>query len=265
MSLDLTVLIKGAGEMASGVAHVLHQSHLRVVLTETPQPLAVRRAGSFCEAVHLGHMVVEGVEAQRVRGLEELTPVWTAGRIPLLVDPELTCLATLRPRVLVDATLNKTGQGLDMGYAPLVIALGPGFSAGRQAHVVVETNRGHDLGRLIHEGRAQDNTGLPGEIAGKTWERVLHAPLPGLFTSDLDLGALVRAGQVVARVEGRPLTAQVPGILRGLLRPGTPVQAGQKVGDIDPRGQGAYLRTISEKARALGGAVLTAIMGVYNR
>jgi xanthine dehydrogenase accessory factor len=268
MKLDLTVLIKGAGEMASGVALCLHRCHLRVVLTETSQPLAVRRAVSFCEAVHLGRQEVEGVAAVLVPGLAGHTglgPVWAAGDIPLLVDPELACLSALKPQVLVEATLCKAGQGLDMDEAPLVIALGPGFQAGRQAHVVVESNRGHDLGRLITQGQAQENTGVPGEIGGKTWERVLRAPLAGEFISSLELGDLVRAGQVVASVAGRPLLAGTAGLLRGLLRSGTLVEAGQKVGDIDPRGQGAYLTTISEKARALGGAVLQAIMQRYNR
>jgi xanthine dehydrogenase accessory factor len=265
MKLDLTVLIKGAGEMASGVALCLHRCHLRVVLTETPQPLAVRRAVSFCEAVHLGRQEVEGVQAVLAPGPADLGTIWDAGGIPLLVDPELACLAALKPQVLVEATLCKAGQGLDMGDAPLVIALGPGFEAGRQAHVVVESNRGHELGRLITQGQAQANTGVPGEIAGKTWERVLRAPVAGEFSSDLELGDLVRAGQVVASVAGRPLLAGTAGLLRGLLRPGTLVEAGQKVGDVDPRGQGAYLTTISEKARSLGGAVLQAIMQRYNR
>lgn len=263
--LALTVLIKGAGEMASGVAHVLHGCHLRVVMSETPNPQAVRRAVSFCEAVHLGRQEVEGVQAVRVQSLDDLAPVWAAGQIPLLVDPGLACLPALNPQVLVEATLNKTGQGLAITDAPLVIALGPGFVAGGQAHFVVETNRGHDLGRLISQGQAQADTGVPGEIAGQTWQRVLRAPAGGVFICDLELGDLVREGQVVASVDGQPLLAGTSGILRGLLRPGTPVEAGQKVGDIDPRGQAAYLHTMSEKARALGGAVLAAIMRIYNR
>ncbi|MBI5521483.1 MAG: EF2563 family selenium-dependent molybdenum hydroxylase system protein [Desulfarculus sp.] len=265
MKLDLMVLIKGAGEMASGVAFCLHQAHLRVVLSERPQPLAVRRAVSFCEAVHQGRMEVEGVTAVRVPGLDGLAAIWAAGQIPLLVDPELAYLPALKPQVLVEATLNKQGLDLDMGDAPLVIALGPGFYAGRQAHVVVETNRGHDLGRLIYEGQAQANTGVPGDIGGLTWQRVLRAPAAGGFEPSLELGAQVALGQEVARVAGQPLLAGTAGLLRGLLRPGSLVHPGQKVGDIDPRGDPAYLRTISEKARALGGAVLVAIMRQFNR
>ncbi|MBI4799404.1 MAG: EF2563 family selenium-dependent molybdenum hydroxylase system protein [Desulfarculus sp.] len=265
MKLDLTVLIKGAGEMASGVAFCLHQAHLRVALSETREPLAVRRAVSFCEAVHLGRMTVEGVTAVLVKGLEELGPAWAAGQIPLLVDPALTCLPALQPQVLVEATLNKQGLDLDISQAPLVIALGPGFEAGVHAHLVVETNRGHDLGRLYAQGQAQANTGVPGQIGGLTWQRVLRAPAAGVFKPALELGARVAPGQEVARVAGQPLLAGTGGLLRGLLRPGTTVHPGQKVGDIDPRDDPSYLRTISEKARALGGAVLLAIMQRYNR
>lgn len=264
MMLDLTVLIKGAGEMASGVAHVLHQAHLRVVMTETLQPLAVRRAVSFCEAVHQGRMEVEGVTAVLAKGLKDLGPLWAAGHIPLLVDAELACLPDLKPQVLVEATLNKQGGGLDISQAPLVIALGPGYQAGRHAHLVVETNRGHHLGRLYSQGQAQANTGVPGDIAGLTWQRVLRSPAAGTFDSPLDLGALVEQGQRVARVAGQPVLAGTGGLLRGLLRPGSLVHPGQKVGDIDPRGDISYLHTISEKARALGGAVLVAIMQRYN-
>jgi len=212
-----------------------------------------------------GRQEVEGVEAVLVKGLADLEAAWTQGFIPLLVDPGLEILPVLKPQVLVEATLNKQGQGLDLGDAPLVIALGPGYEAGKHAHFVVETNRGHHLGRLYTQGQAQANTGVPGEIAGQTWERVLRAPAEGLLASELELGALVRQGQEVARVAGRPLIAGVTGLLRGLLRPGSQVRAGQKVGDIDPRGEAFYLTTISEKARALGGAVLQAIMRVYNR
>lgn len=264
MKLDPVVLIKGAGEMASGVAHVLRQAHLRVVLSETPEPLAVRRAVSFSEAVHLGRMTVEGLTAVLAEGLDELGPAWDDGLIPLLVDPGLACLPALKPQVLVEATLNKQGLDLDLGQAPLVIALGPGYEAGVHAHLVVETNRGHHLGRLYTQGQAQANTGVPGQIAGLTWQRVLRAPTAGSFQPVMDLGARVERGQEVARVAGQPVLAGTAGLLRGILRPGAQVHPGQKVGDIDPRGDISYLRTISEKARALGGAVLLAIMREYN-
>lgn len=261
---DLCILIRGAGEMASGVAWRLFQSHFRLVMTEVAHPLAVRRAVSFCEAVYDGSKTVEGVTAVLVDHPDQLPRVWSRGCIPLLVDPKLTIRSKLKPDVLVEATLSKRNTGLSRRDAHLVIALGPGFVAGPDAHFVVETNRGHNLGRLYERGSAEPNTGQPGNIAGRTWERVLRAPTDGLFESELSLGDRVAAGQEVAWVDQSPVRAQVAGILRGLLRPGVLVSKGLKVGDVDPRGDKSYLHTISDKARSLGGSVLEAILRVYN-
>jgi xanthine dehydrogenase accessory factor len=260
----LVVLIKGAGEMATGVAWRLSKSHFRVALTERPQPLAVRRAVSFCEAAYEGKKVVEGAEAVRVLSPQEIAREWARNRIPLLEDPELEVLETLKPDVLVEATLSKRNTGVSIGDAPLVIALGPGYEAGRDVHYVVETNRGHNLGRLYEKGSAEPNTGVPGEIAGMTHNRVLRAPSDGIFETDQSLGQAVNPGDVIARVGRDEVVAQIGGILRGLIRTGIPVTRGLKVGDIDPRGQADYVNTISEKARAIGGAVLEAILRVYN-
>lgn len=265
MSLDLTVMIKGAGEMATGVAVRLFKSHFRVFLTEDPQPKAVRRAVSFSEAVYDGVMEVEGVTAVRVDGPAELEPTWRSGRIPLLVDPRMNVLKCVAPDVLVEATLCKRNTGIDMGMARVVIALGPGYQAGVDAHYVLETNRGHNLGAVITSGRAEPNTGVPGTIAGKSHERVLRAPADGIFEARRGLGDMVRAGQVVAVVDGREMISKTDGLLRGILRPGSLVEKGQKAGDVDPRCEPAYLHTISEKARAMGGSVLEAIMRSLNR
>ncbi len=264
MKPGIIVLIKGAGEMASGVAWRLFRSHFRLALTEQPRPLAVRRAVSFCEAVYEGKKVVEGVEAVRVLRPEEIAGEWERNRIPLIEDPELSVREMLAPDVLVEATLSKRNTGITINDAPLVIALGPGYEAGRDAHYVVETNRGHNLGRLYDQGTAQANTGVPGEIAGMTHERVLRAPSDGIFETKAGLGQHVGAGDTVARVGSDEVVAQVGGVLRGLIRPGTWVRRGLKVGDIDPRGETGYVNTISEKARAIGGAVLEAILRVYN-
>jgi xanthine dehydrogenase accessory factor len=264
MNQDLTVLIKGAGEMASGVACRLFHSGFRLLMTEAPQPLAVRRSVSFCEAVHEGTKSVEGITAVLVEDLALAPAVWEQGRIPLLVDPEMSCLGKLQPDVLLEATLAKRYTGLNIEDAPLVIALGPGFEAGRDAHFVVESNRGHNLGRLYESGRAEANTGIPGEIGGMTWERVLRSPDEGVFETELVLGDIVSAGQEVARVNDEVVLAQIDGILRGLIRPRAMVSQGLKVGDIDPRGEVSHLHTISDKARSLGGAVLEAILRVYN-
>ena len=265
MKIDPVILIRGAGDLASGVAWRLHQCHLRVAMTEVAEPLAVRRSVSFCEAVHQGRQCVEGVTAVAVEAAGRMPQAWRQGVIPILVDPELGCLAQLRPEVLVEATLAKRNRGITLDLAPLVIALGPGFEAGVDAHLVVETQRGHDLGRVYERGRAQANTGVPGYIGGFGVERVLRAPADGIFETDLDLGARVAAGQEVARVAGLPVRCQVAGVLRGLIRPGIRVRQGLKVGDVDPRDRPEYLRTISDKARALGGAVLEAILRVHNR
>ncbi|MBI5016829.1 MAG: EF2563 family selenium-dependent molybdenum hydroxylase system protein [Deltaproteobacteria bacterium] len=262
---DLKILVRGAGEQATGIAHRLFRSHLRVALTEIAEPLAVRRAVSFCEAVWDGTCRVEGVEARRVGGAAELDGVIDDGAIPVLVDPELSCLGTWAPDVLLDATLAKRNLGLHRDLAPLVVGFGPGFEAGADVDVVVETNRGHDLGRLLFEGCAEANTGIPGDTAGFTVERVLRAPCDGRFEALTELGDAVAAGQGVARVEGREIRARIPGVVRGLLRHGLRVTEGLKAGDIDPRGRRESCFTISEKARALGGSALEAILLRFNR
>ena len=184
--------------------------------------------------------------------------------MPMLVDPEASCKETLRPDILIDAILAKRNIGTSVNDAPLVIALGPGFCAGRDAHYVVETNRGHDLGRLIREGYASPNTGVPGSIGGHSALRVLRAPTEGVFQSELSIGTHVEEGQVIGYVAGEAVKAQLTGTLRGLIRPGTLVPAHLKIGDIDPRGNGSYCMRISEKAGAIGGAVLEAILRTYN-
>jgi xanthine dehydrogenase accessory factor len=262
---DLIVLVKGGGEMATGVAHRLTRSGFRVCLTEIPQPLAVRRAVSFCEAVFEGQVKVEGLLAQRVAGKEEISRAWEEGRVPVVVDPECTIRRVLDPDVQVDAILAKRNTGTRITDAPLVIGLGPGFRVPEDVHFVIETNRGHRLGKVIEEGEADPDTGIPGEIAGYTWERVLKAPVSGKFQGKKRIGDRVEKGEVVAEVEGVPLDSKVAGVLRGILRDGLQAREQMKVGDIDPRGIMEYCFAISEKARAIGGGVLEAILMRYNR
>ena len=262
---DRIVVIKGAGEMATGVAHRLTRSGFRVCLTEIAQPLAVRRAVSFCEAVFEGQVKVEGLLAQRVAGKEEISRAWEEGRVPVVVDPECAIRRVLQPDVLVDAILAKRNTGTRITDAPLVIGLGPGFRAPENVHLVIETNRGHRLGKVIEEGEAEPDTGIPGEIAGLTWERVLKAPAGGRFEGKKRIGDRVEKGEVVAEVEGVPLDSKVAGVLRGILRDGLRVQEQMKVGDIDPRSIREYCFAISEKARAIGGGVLEAVLMRYNK
>lgn len=262
---DLVVLIRGAGDLGTGVAHRLFYAHFKVCLTEIAHPQAVRRGVSFCEAVYEGENEIEGVVAKLVTSPEEIFQVWKAGKIPLLVDPEATIKDYLKPDVLVDAIIAKRNLGTAITDASLVIGLGPGFRAGEDVHAVVETNRGHNLGKVIWQGAAEPNTGIPGEINGVTTERVLRAPEAGRLTTNNNIGDYVNAGEAVVLVNGSPVKAQVSGVLRGLLRAGTGVHQGMKLGDIDPRAKKEHCFTISDKARATAGGVLEAILCHYNR
>jgi len=233
-------------------------------MTEVDKPLAVRRLVSFSEALHEGRWRVEGIEAAKIQSVDEVAMLWREQIVPIVVDPTASTKAVFGPDVLVDAILAKKNHGTTMNDAPLVVAFGPGFYAGKDAHCVIETNRGHDLGRLILHGEAAADTGIPGEIQGHTTLRVLRSPGDGVFESDQYIGALVENGQLIGHVAGKAVRAALNGVIRGLIRPGTPVTQGLKIGDIDPRGNPAYCDTISEKARAIGGTALEAILMRFN-
>jgi xanthine dehydrogenase accessory factor len=259
---DIRVCVKGGGDIASGVAWRLHQCGLRVFITEIPQPVAVRRKVSFCEAVYDGHALVEGVEGLLIQKADDVYSVWDRGKIPVLVDPECESNHVIRPDVIVDAILAKKNIGTSMNDAPLVIALGPGFEAGRDTHFVVETNRGHYLGRLLDTGSAEPDTGIPGSVQGITSDRVLRAPADGLWESKMDIGSPVKKAVIIGYVAGVPAKALIDGVLRGMIRPGITVKTGYKIGDIDPRGKKEYCYSISEKALAVSGGVLEGILRV---
>jgi len=263
---ELIVLIRGAGEVASGVAHRLYRSHFKICLTEIPYPMAVRRAVAFSEAVYEGKKEVEGVRAQLVSRPEGIESVWEKGDVPILVDPDGKKTKTfLNPDVLVDAIMAKQNLGTQVHDAPLVIGLGPGFSAGKDVHIVIETNRGHHLGRMILNGAAEPNTGIPGEIGGYTIERVLRTMKKGIFHPQKSIGDRVERGSVVAVVDDFPVIARISGVLRGLLREGAEVKKGMKVGDIDPRSKKESCFTISDKTRAIAGGVLEAVLFRFNQ
>lgn len=263
--LERVIVIKGAGEMATGVACRLFGANLRrILMLETHNPLAVRRRVSFCEAVHEGRAAVEGVAAILVKTDGEISKAWEADTVAVMVDPQAESLSRVDADVLIDATLAKRNLGISVADAPLVIALGPGFEVGRDCHIAIETNRGHDLGRLLRSGMAAENTGIPGDIKGYTSERVLRAPADGRFVTQSRIGDLVRSGDSIGQVGDARVLATIDGVLRGLIRPGSMVNKGLKIGDIDPRGQPGYCDTISEKARAIGGAALEAVLSVYN-
>lgn len=260
---DIRILIRGGGEMASGVAWRLYQCGFMIFITETHSPMAVRRKVSFCDAVYDGHALVEDVEGILIKKADEADKAWDAKKIPVLVDPLCESKTTIKPDVLVDAILAKKNLGTSVSDAPLVIALGPGFEAKKDAHFVVETNRGHNLGRLLTSGTAEPDTGVPGPMMGITTDRVLRAPSDGLFQNTLDIGEFVKKGDMLGFVTEEPLKAPIDGVLRGLIRPGIEVTKGLKIGDIDPRGNKSFCYTISEKARAIGGTVLEGILRIY--
>ena len=262
---ELTIAIKGAGEMASAVAWRLYMANFKkILMLETANPLAVRREVSFCEALQDGSQIVEGVKAVMAGSIEDIHSEWEQGRIAVAADPQWLLLEQLRPKVLVDAILAKKNLGTRMMDAELVIGLGPGFDAGNDVDLVIETNRGHDLGRIITAGSAEANSGVPGAIAGFAEERVLRAPAAGYFKTARSIGDLVIADEIIGTVAGQKLSSRIDGVLRGLIRSDTTVTRGLKIGDVDPRGKKQYCYTISEKARAIGGSVLEAVLRVSN-
>ncbi|MCL6636116.1 MAG: EF2563 family selenium-dependent molybdenum hydroxylase system protein [Peptococcaceae bacterium] len=257
---DLVIVIKGSGELASGVAHRLYQSGFRPVMTELPGPLVVRRTVSFAEAVFAGETRVEGVPAVLAGSPEEAGAIRRRGVIPVVVDPGGKTVETLKPDVLVDATMAKRNTGIRITDAPVVIALGPGFKAGEDVHAVVETKRGHYLGRVIWAGPAIPDTGEPDPVNGHTHDRVVRAPAAGVFAAARNIGDRVEAGDTLGFVGGHPVKALIGGVLRGLIRDGSTVGRGLKIGDVDPRGVKEHCYSISDKARAVAGGVLEAIM-----
>lgn len=259
------IVIRGAGEMASAIAWRLFMANMtRICMLELPNPLCVRREVSFCTAFDRGEMPVEGVRAAVARNREEMEAAWQKDAIALMRIGNWEKAGAPPPEVVVDAILAKKNIATSLADAPLVIALGPGFAAGKDCHVVIETNRGHNLGRIILDGEAAPNTGIPGNIAGHTATRVLRAPASGIFESEREIGDSIAAGQSVGTVAGQAVIAGLDGMLRGLIRPGTEVASGLKLGDIDPRGEREFCYTISDKARALSGSVLEAVMRFHN-
>ena len=255
----MLIVIRGGGDLATGVALRLYRSGMDVVICETAVPTSIRRTVCFSEAVRLGEMMVEGVTARRAVS-EEVPALLAAGIIPVLVDPEGACIPGLRPDAVVDAILAKRNLGTSMDMAPIVVAAGPGFTAGVDCHAAVETMRGHYLGRVIYEGSPLPNTNIPGLIGGYAGERVLRAPADGVFAGAKRIGDRVEAGDVAGYVAGKPMVCTIGGTLRGLLADGVPVTKGMKSGDVDPRCEEAHCRCASDKALAVGGGVLEAIL-----
>lgn len=258
-------MIRGAGDLASGIALRLHHAGLDIVMLDLDRPTAIRRTVCFSQALLFGSWQVEDVTAVRAETPEDVRSALAAGKIPVLADPEARCRTWLKPDAVVDAILAKRNLGTKITDAPIVIGVGPGFTAGQDCHCVVETMRGHTLGRCIYEGSAIPNTNIPGLIGGFAGERVLRAPDTGVFHQLAEIGDHVRAGDTVGEVNGLPMTCTISGVLRGLLADGTPVTRGMKSGDVDPRDEKEYCFTVSDKALAVAGGALEGILHLAGR
>jgi xanthine dehydrogenase accessory factor len=260
--MPVLALIYGGGDLASGVAARLFRVGIQVVIAELPQPLAVRRSVSFASAVYDGGIKVEGIRASLVDGSEAVQYHLAAGVIPVVVDPKLQSRFILHPDVIVDGRMLKKAPEYEHPAAPLVIGLGPGFIAGENCHAVIETMRGHYLGRVYWQGSAEPDTGVPETVQNQQSERVLRAPATGMLKNKVGIGDSVHSGDTIAEVEGHPVLAHFDGLLRGLLHDGVNVVEGMKVGDLDPRVDGRMHLHISDKALAIGGGVLEAILSI---
>jgi xanthine dehydrogenase accessory factor len=254
MTRDALVVVRGGGDLGTGVAHRLVESGCRVVVLETGTPTVVRRRVAFAEAVRSGEVTVEGVVARRVQ-IEDLPSLGRPGWVPVVVDPDGRAIGLLDPACVVDARMAKRNLGTRIDDAPVTIGLGPGFEAGRDVDLVVETARGDSLGRLIETGFASPNTGVPGEVGGAGRERVMRSPAAGVFRAERAIGDLVEAGEVVGTVDGEPVRARIAGLVRGLVADGVALPENGKVGDVDPRGREVDPGIISDKARAIGAAI----------
>ena len=258
----MLVVIRGAGDIATGVALRLHRVGMRVVMCDLPTPTSIRRTVCFSEAIRLGETRVEGVRGVLCADAATASTVARAGDVAVLVDPEASCVAELAPDALVDAILAKRNLGTRRGMASVVVGVGPGFTAPVDCDAAVETMRGHYLGRVYYEGSPLPNTAVPGLIGGYAGERVMRAPADGVFEPSVEIGATVRAGDLCARVAGEPMRATIDGVVRGLLQAGVRVTAGMKSGDVDPRCHPEYIESSSDKALAVGGGVLEAILAL---
>ena len=261
---QLIVLIRGGGEVASGAAHRLARAHFRVCMTDTSRPLAVSRGAAFCEAIYDGEKEVEGIAAIHVKSAGEIHEAWRENKLPIIIDPEASIREALNPHILVDAIMAKRNLGTKITDASLVIGLGPGFQVGRDVHMIVETNNTENLGRVILEGEAEKDTGIPIAIGGLTSERVLHSPGDGLFLASKQIGDLVGAGEIIASVAENPVKAEIGGVVRALLRSGIEVSKGTKLGEIDPSGNKEVCYAIRARIRAIAGGVLEAILTRFN-
>ncbi|WP_040211057.1 selenium-dependent molybdenum cofactor biosynthesis protein YqeB [Clostridium polynesiense] len=261
-----TVIIRGGGDLASGIIQKLHRSGFKVLVLEIKNPTAIRRAAAFSEAIYVGEVVLEGIKAVKASSLEDVEEAWNKKEVPVAVDEEGKYIELIKPKILVDAIIAKKNLGTKRDMADITIAVGPGFTAGEDVDAVIESMRGHNLGRIIFKGQAQQNTGIPGNVQGFSKERVIYSPYSGVLTDALDIGTAVNKEEVIAYIGGKSVKASITGILRGILRSGSIVAEGTKLADIDPRMEERdNCFTISDKARSIGGGVLEAVLYLLQR
>jgi len=255
-------IVRGAGDIASGTIHRLIKTGFRVLALETAQPAVIRRTVSFASAVYEGSVSIDGVNAFLVDSMDAAKSAMDNGNVAVMVDPDGKTIKHMLPGIVVDAVLAKKNLGTSLDMAPIVVGLGPGFTAGADVHAVVETSRGHYLGKVYYVGSALKNTGIPGVIGGYGEERVIRAPGKGEMQTMKEIGDMVAAGDIVAEISGEPVEAEINGVIRGLLSNGLMVTKGFKIGDIDPRGNRGHCYSISDKARAIAGGVLEAVINL---
>lgn len=265
-SRDKIVVVRGGGDIASGTINRLHRMGFKVLVLEIPNPNFIRRKVCYGEAVYEKEFLLEGAVSKLAHNLEEIKNIWAEGKIPVYIDSEMKILKELKADILVDAIIAKKNLGMSKDLAPITIALGPGFEAGKDADVVIETDRGHNLGRLIFEGKASENTGVPGIIQGYGRERVIYANADGVLKIVHDIGSVVKKDDVIAYIGETPVLASLTGLIRGMIREGSVVKKGLKISDIDPReNQLKNCYTISDKARTISGGVAEAIFYLLNQ
>lgn len=258
--MDKKIWIRGAGDLATGIALRLYRSGFDIVMSDIAVPTTVRRTVAFSPAVYTGEASVEGITGKLCENISMIDTVMESGCIPVIVDPSGEIMKEYKPDVIVDAIISKTNIGTKITDADIVIGVGPGFNAGVDCHAVVETKRGHNLGRVLWSGSAYPNTGVPGNIGGYTVERIIRATADGVFKAKVNIGDYVKAGDLLAYCDETPVYANIDGIVRGLLQDGVKVKTGMKSGDVDPRAEREYCFTVSDKASAIGGGVLEAIL-----
>ncbi|HSH35614.1 selenium-dependent molybdenum cofactor biosynthesis protein YqeB [Schnuerera sp.] len=260
-----TIIIRGGGDLATGIAYKLHKAGYRIIILEIDKPLTVRRAVAFSEAVYEGENTVEGIKGILAKNRKDIYKIWDIGAIPVYIDKEGRIIEEIKPLVVIDAIIAKRNLGTNKSMAPITIGIGPGFEAGKDVDFVVESNRGPNLGKIIHHGKAEKDTGIPGEVMGYKEERVLRAPCDGVVKTFYKIGDILDKGQAICQVGDENVTAPFKGILRGMIKEGLYVKKGLKIGDVEPRCVKDYAFTISDKAKVIGDGVLEAIEYLRNK